>query len=146
MEQHLGKAAQMVSEVPGYTQDGPRAQSSRVQGTVEILTLLSAEAQSEFLPSFCPLCALPITIYVASEAAICTRGRGRWASAAGPRAFAKTHVLSLLFWDCPGPNSSLGDQQQAAESICLVQRGGGPLVYLSMGWNDRAKLLERAHL
>lgn len=28
----------------------------------------------------------------------------------------------------------------------LIHRGGGPLVYLSMGWNDRAKLLERAQL
>lgn len=55
----LGKLPRWSPEVPGYTQDGPRAQSSRVQGTVEILTLLSAEAQSEFLPSFCSLCALP---------------------------------------------------------------------------------------
>lgn len=30
--------------------------------------------------------------------------------------------------------------------VCLLQRGGGPLVYLSMGWNDLAKLLERAQL
>lgn len=34
----------------------------------------------------------------------------------------------------------------SAKDICLVQSGGGPLVYRSMGWNDRAKLLERAQL
>lgn len=55
----VGKLPRWSPEVPGHTQDGPRAQSSRVQGAVEILTLLSAEAQPEFLPSFCPLCALP---------------------------------------------------------------------------------------
>lgn len=55
----MGKLPRWSPEVPGHTQDGLRAQSSRVQGAVEILTLLSAEAQPEFLPSFCPLCALP---------------------------------------------------------------------------------------
>lgn len=28
----------------------------------------------------------------------------------------------------------------------LLHKGGGPLVYLSMGWKDRAKLLERVQL
>lgn len=43
-----------------------------------------------------------------------------------------------LLWAHPSSSTCVED--------VLFQSGGGPLVYLSMGWNDRAKLLERAQL
>jgi len=76
---------------------------------------------------------------------ICTHGIRRRAKAAMLRAFAKIQVLFLLVWDRFWPTPPCATST-VADGICLVQSGGGPFVYLSMGWNDRAKLLERAQL
>lgn len=44
MQQHHGRLPAGSAEVPGCAGNGPKARSSRGQGTVEVLSLFSAEA------------------------------------------------------------------------------------------------------
>lgn len=79
-----------------------------------------------------------------SEAVICTQGYGGELKLPHRGLLPRSNPL-LMVWDCCWPDPP-DVTNTSADSICLVQSGGGPFVYLSMGWNDRAKLLERAQL
>ena len=115
---------------------------------MEVLNLFSAEAQfqTEFLPNLLHLFALPPVIVYRhlrshdlhtgdTEARYSCRTEGIRQDS-GPL-FASLGLPlakpSLRYRHCCRGHRS-------------VQSGGGPFVYLSMGWNDRAKLLERAQL
>lgn len=137
MEQRRGRAAQS-SDVLGMHRmsQWPRIHASRERWRSSISLVLRLRV---CLLSSCP--CLPSTF----GAMISTQGTRRRAKAAAPRAFAKIWVLFLLAWGCFWPDPPYSTST-AADGVCLVQSGGGPFVYLSMGWNDRAKLLERAQL
>lgn len=136
-EQRRGRVARS-SDVLGVHRmsQWPRIHASRERWRSS--TSLSLRLRVCLLSS-CP--CLPSTF----GAMIFTHGTQRRAKAATPRAFAKIRVLFLLAWDHFWPNPPYATST-AADDVCLVQSGGGPFVYLSMGWNDRAKLLERAQL
>lgn len=149
MEQHRGRAAQdslLKSLGMQRMSQQPRIHVSRERWRSLISLVLrlrvSNKISSQLIVCLLSSChCLPST----SEAMICTHGIRRRAKAATLRAFTKIQVLFLLVWDCFWPNPPYATSA-AADGICLVQSGGGPFVYLSMGWNDRAKLLERAQL
>lgn len=138
MEQRRGRAAQS-SDVLGVHRmsQWPRIHASRERWRSSIsLALRLRVCLSALLLSL-------FTIHLRSHDF--THGTWRRAKAAAPRAFAKIRVLFLLAWDHVWPNPPYATST-AADGVCLVQSGGGPFVYRSMGWNDRAKLLERAQL
>lgn len=125
---------------------GPRIHASRERwrSLISLVLRLRVSNKISSQPVVCLLSSCHC-FRSTSEAMICTCGMRRRAEAATLRACVETQVLFLLVWDCFWPKPPYATSS-AADGVCSVQSGGGPFVYLSMGWNDRAKLLERAQL
>lgn len=136
----VGKLPRWCNEDLGVHRMGQRpgihASGERWRSFISLVSRLRLSDRISSKP-LSSLCSPPITVLPLQSHDLHT-----WAQAATPRASAD---VGPLVWDGFRPNPPSAPST-AADSVCLVQRGGGPFVYLSMGWNDRAKLLESAQL
>lgn len=140
---HHGKVTRWCAEVLSVHRMGqrPRTHASREHWRYFMSLVLRLRVSNNISSTLFPICSPSVIVYHPPR----KPWLGHMANAIALKAFASVQVLLLLVWVGSGPNPPYMTST-AADGICLLQRGGGPFVYLSMGWNDRAKLLERAQL